>query len=150
MYLTLTLNNSQHYWWYSVIPVATAVSLKVPAEGPQGMVSMSRNENENNSCQSSPSHQWEGWINQHTESNSPTAKDESSNSWSCWRCHPEPDPVLSWWLITLTSYIVTPSPISPSLSHPPTNIAITCTYYSTSSPTDDTLFDSLTCTPNYE
>lgn len=102
MYLTLTLNNSHHYWWYSVIPVATAVPLKVPAQGPQGMVSMSRNENENNSCQGSPSHQWEGWINQHTEPNSATAKDESSNSWSCWRCHPAPDPALNWWLITLT------------------------------------------------
>lgn len=98
----LTSDKLQHYWWYSVIPDATAASLKVPAEGPQGMVSMSRNENENNSCQSSSSHQWEGWINQHTEPNSPTAKDKSSQSWSCSWCHPEPDLVLSWWLITLT------------------------------------------------
>lgn len=108
---------SQRYWWHSVIPDAKAVSLKVLSEGPLGTVSMSRNENENNSCQGSPSHQWEGWINQHAESNSPTAKDESSNSSSRSRCHPETRSRFK--LMTNESNRVTGSSQPPSSCSPP-------------------------------
>lgn len=84
----------------SVAPDTTAASPKVPAQGLPAMVSLSRNENENSWCHSSPSQRWEGKMKQHAEPNSPAAKDKSSYSWI--RLLETPRPILNRWLITLS------------------------------------------------
>lgn len=81
----------------SVAPDTTSASPKVPAQGLPGMVSLSRNENENSWCHSSPSRRWEGKMRRHAEPNSPAAKDKSSSSRIILET---PRPVLKRWLIT--------------------------------------------------
>lgn len=83
----------------SVAPDITAASPKVPAEALPATVSLSRNENENSWCHSSPSQRWKGRMRQHAEPNSPAVKDKPSFSWI--RLFEMPRPVLNRRLITL-------------------------------------------------